>query len=558
MNNENITNTENSGDNNKNMEGNAQQNMEIDNMQQNAAVDEMQQNNAAGGAQQSDTVYRYNRQYYETHRDENTAFHYNEAGNYANTGNASYTNAGANAGNASYANAGANAGNASYANAGNASYANANTASGGTQDKKMARKLKKAQRKEQRRAGHKKGGFSAVKFARGVAGLVLVSAVAVGSTYASLKIFKDDSEQVVIQTTNTAGTGKDSAAKVTTVSANSSVITADVSSMVKEVMPSVVTISNMGTTTVDSFFGNYQQEYESNGSGIIVGQSDSELLIVTNQHVIAGADTLSVTFIDDETYTADVKGSDSQRDIAVIAIALDSIKEDTLNQIKVATLGDSGSLAVGEPAIAIGNAMGYGQSVTTGVISALNREVSVDNVTNTLIQTDAAINPGNSGGALLNIKGEVIGINSVKYASTEVEGMGYAIPISDVTDIINEMMNGVTKKKVEDGKSGYLGISCVEVNSAVSKTYNMPEGVYVAQVEEGGAADKAGLKKGDIITKIDNTTVSTSSDLTTELQYHEAGTKVTLVVQSQIKGGYGYEEKNIEVTLDQQPSEKEK
>ena len=453
--------------------------------------------NTSGTGTESST-YRYDRSYYEQNRDENNSYQYQQT----------YTSAQA-------------------------------------EDPKEAKKRAKQLKKQQRKAKNK---GRAPKVAIAVAGLVAVAAVSVGSTYASFQLFKDDSsDKMVIQSTNSnaASTVK----KVSTTNSESTVVTTDVSSMVSDVMPSVVTISNVGTETYNSLFGQSgTYEYTSSGSGIIVGQSDDELLIATNHHVISGSDKINVTFVDGKEYTANIKGSDSTIDIAVIAIPLSDLDNDTLNQIKVATLGDSSKLSVGEPAIAIGNAMGYGQSVTTGVISALNREVTVDNVTNTLIQTDAAINPGNSGGALLNLAGEVIGINSVKYASTEVEGMGYAIPISDVTDVINDMMNNETKKKADN--SGYLGIKAMEINSSVSQAYNMPQGVYVADVESDGAADKAGIKKGDIITKIAGTTVSSSEDLTTELEYHEAGSKVEIVVQSPVDSGYGYTEKTYEVTLD--------
>ncbi len=453
--------------------------------------------NTSGTGTESST-YRYDRSYYEQNRDENNSYQYQQTYTYAQA-----------------------------------------------EDPKEAKKRAKQLKKQQKKAKNK---GRAPKVAIAVAGLVAVAAVSVGSTYASLQLFKDDSsDKMVIQSTNSnaASTVK----KVSTTNSESTVVTTDVSSMVSDVMPSVVTISNVGTETYNSLFGQSgTYEYTSSGSGIIVGQSDDELLIVTNHHVISGSDKINVTFVDGKEYTANIKGSDSTIDIAVIAISLSDLDDDTLNQIKVATLGDSSKLSVGEPAIAIGNAMGYGQSVTTGVISALNREVTVDNVTNTLIQTDAAINPGNSGGALLNLAGEVIGINSVKYASTEVEGMGYAIPISDVTDVINDMMNNETKKKADN--SGYLGIKAMEINSSVSQAYNMPQGVYVADVESDGAADKAGIKKGDIITKIAGTTVSSSEDLTTELEYHEAGSKVEIVVQSPVDSGYGYTEKTYEVTLD--------
>lgn len=502
-------------------------------------VTEDNQNSDSAG--QTGSVYRYSKDYYDNNRDENNSYQYNTTStqsSYGNSSQSSYTGGGTaySGNNQTY---GSNSSTSSY------QYQQTYTQA---EDPKAAKKREKQLKKQQRKAAHK---GRASKVAMSVAGLVAVAAVAMGSTYASLQIFGEDSQgQVVIQSTSTGASGN-STKKVSTTTSGNTVVTTDVSSMVSEVMPSVVTISNVGTETYNSFFGQSgTYEYTSSGSGIIAGQSDKELLIVTNQHVISGADTINVTFVDGKEYTADVKGSDSTIDLAVIAISIEDIEEDTLSKIKVATLGDSSKLSVGEPAIAIGNAMGYGQSVTTGVISALNREVTIEDVTNSLIQTDAAINPGNSGGALLNLAGEVIGINSVKYASTEVEGMGYAIPISDVTDVINEMMNNETKKKVETENSGYLGIKGVEINSSVSETYNMPKGVYVADVEKDGAADKAGIKKGDIITKIAGTTVSSTDDLLTELEYHEAGSKVEVVVQTPIEDGYGYNEKKFEVTLD--------
>lgn len=322
----------------------------------------------------------------------------------------------------------------------------------------------------------------------------------------------------------------------------------DVSSVVEAVMPSVVSIINKATVTQQGMFGQSQTyESEGSGSGIIIGQNDTEMLIVTNNHVIEGADTITVTFIDEQTYEAQVKGTDADMDLAVIAIPLSDISEDSLSKVKIAVLGDSDALTVGEPAIAIGNALGYGQSVTTGVISALNREVTVDNVTNELIQTDAAINPGNSGGALLNIKGEVIGINAVKFASSEVEGMGYAIPISAATPIIDELKSKETRTKVRESEKGYLGIQGVDVTSDVASTYNMPMGVYVAAVVDGSAADDAGLVKGDIITGFDGNSITSMEGLQEILEYYAAGTTVDITVQKSSDGGY--EEKTVTITL---------
>lgn len=378
---------------------------------------------------------------------------------------------------------------------------------------------------------------------------IAVGIIGGGSFYMTNRVLSGDSSSKKVSIATT-GLEKNSDNNIKNVSSSTTVVT-DVSQVVANVMPSVVSISNVGTEKYTDFFGQtgtYQSE--SSGSGIIIGQNDSELLIVTNQHVVLGADTLDVGFVDKTSCTANVKGSDSEHDIAVIAVPIGDLSPDTLNKIKVATRGDSENLKVGEPAIAIGNALGYGQSVTVGVISALDREVKIENITNKLIQTDAAINPGNSGGALLNMSGEVIGINSVKFASTEVEGMGYSIPISDVSSIIDDLMNKQTKKKVSEEERAYLGISCVDVNSSVAQNYNMPEGVYVAQVEKNSAAEKAGIKKGDIITKLGDATVSSYTALTQELQYYAAGSTVKVVVQSPVEKGYGYEEKTYDVNLD--------
>lgn len=324
--------------------------------------------------------------------------------------------------------------------------------------------------------------------------------------------------------------------------------TMDVTDVVSEVMPSVVSIVNQSTQEAMTFFGQMQEyETESSGSGIIVGESDSEILIATNNHVADVADTLSIQFIDGTTAEAKLKGADSSIDIAVVAVSLDDISETTKDAIRVATLGDSAALEVGEPAIAIGNALGYGQSVTTGVISAVDREITIDNVTRNLIQTDAAINPGNSGGALLNMNGEVIGINSAKFSSSMVEGMGYAIPISEAKPIIDELMNRTAREKVEFGEESYLGISGVDVTDQVAETYSMPIGIYVAQALEGTAAESAGLQKGDVITKFDGREVASMADLQDILTYYPAGTTVDLVIQR--VDGDTYQEQTVSVTL---------
>ncbi len=322
----------------------------------------------------------------------------------------------------------------------------------------------------------------------------------------------------------------------------------DVTDVASAVMPSVVSIVNQSTQEAMTIFGQVQEfETESSGSGIIVGESDSEILIATNNHVADSADTLSIQFIDGTTAEAKLKGSDTDIDLAVVAVSLDNISEETKDAIRVATLGDSAALEVGEPAIAIGNALGYGQSVTTGVISALDREITIDDITRNLIQTDAAINPGNSGGALLNMNGEVIGINSAKFSSSMVEGMGYAIPISDAKPIIDDLMNRTAREKVNLGDKSYLGISGVDVTEQVSQTYAMPIGIYVAQALEGTAAEAAGLQKGDIITKFDGEKVTSMTDLQDILNYYPAGTTVDIVIQR--ADGDGYKEQTVSVTL---------
>ena len=346
-------------------------------------------------------------------------------------------------------------------------------------------------------------------------------------------------------TKSTVGTTKTvSNAKLTT---STSTVTSDVSDIVENTLPSIVSITNMSVQEVQNFFGGIsQQESESAGSGIIISQNDSELLVVTNNHVVEGSDTLTVTFNDGNSVEAQIKGTDSARDLAVVAVPLDKISDDTMNAIKVATLGDSDSLKVGEPAIAIGNALGYGQSVTTGIVSATGR--TIDGFDGEYIQTDAAINPGNSGGALLNANGEVIGINSAKINSSAVEGMGFAIPISDASDVIQNLMNKETRSKVSDEERGYLGIKGYDVSEEGAQMYNMPTGVYVKKVMSGGGAEKAGLTKGSIITGFEGSSISGMSSLREPLRYYKAGEEVTLTVQIPDKNGE-YTEKDIKVTL---------
>ena len=341
-------------------------------------------------------------------------------------------------------------------------------------------------------------------------------------------------------------------AQSTSVADSNGVIIEDVSPIVEAAMPSVVAITNTMLYQNNTWFGATQTyEVPSSGSGIIVGQNDTELLIVTNNHVIEDSTSLQVTFIDESTVDAAVKGTDSESDLAVIAVPLDSISADTKSQIKAATMGDSDSLKMGQGVIAIGNALGLGQSVTVGHVSALNREINVDGLTKTVIQTDAAINPGNSGGALLNAQGELIGINEAKYASTDVEGVGYAIPISLVKDTIENLMNKTTKVELPEEEQGYLGIQIQNINSATSQMYGMPEGVYVYKITENSAAANSDLREKDIITKFDGETVHSYADLTELLTYYKAGSTVTLTVQRLENGEYT--EKEVEITLMNRP-----
>ena len=314
--------------------------------------------------------------------------------------------------------------------------------------------------------------------------------------------------------------------------------------------PSVVSITNKSVEELTSMFGTREYEATSVGSGIIIGQNEEELLIATNNHVVSDSEELSVCFGDDEEKVAGakVKGTDAGNDLAIIAVKLDDLSDDTKASIKIAKLGDSDSVNVGDQVVAIGNALGYGQSVTTGIISAKDREVTIENITANLLQTDAAINPGNSGGALLNMKGEVIGINSSKFASTKVEGMGYAIPISTALPILENLMTRQTRDVVDDTERGFLGISCQNVSSDISQMYNIPQGVYILGTEAGGPGEKAGLQKGDILTAFDGISVTDYNGLKRTLQYYKAGETVDLTIERAGANG-GYEEKTVSITL---------
>ena len=512
--------------------------------QQNTNYNSSENHQAAENSTQGDSFYSYNRSTAGTdtqNTQQSTQNHYGAQGtgytgnqnSYGNAQSASGSNAGSTYGNNSYGYGGQNA----YHYYGQQQQQYQNTAYGSGS---------KPQKKKKER---KPGGFG--KQVAKCAALALVfglvaGGVMTGVNYAAGKALgtgKSSGSQATLTTSDNTN--------IKSTAVSSTYAAADVSDIVDEVMPSIVAITNVSQTEYQSFWGQ-PQTYESTscGSGIIVSQDDEYLYIATNNHVVEGENSLTVTFANDDTVSAEVKGTDPSTDLAVVKVALSSIKDDTMSAIKVATLGDSDQLKVGESCIAIGNALGYGQSVTTGVISALNRQVSVSdsssntNYTAELIQTDAAINPGNSGGALLDTAGEVVGINSVKYSDTSVEGIGYAIPMNTAKPIIEEL---ITKEKVDESDSAYLGIAGVDVTNDVAQKYNMPTGVYVAQVVDGSAAAQAGIQQGDIITTFDGKDITSMEDLSNTLTYYAAGTQVDVVIERSSNGQY--QEQTISVTL---------
>lgn len=348
----------------------------------------------------------------------------------------------------------------------------------------------------------------------------------------------------------TTGDGQVAAASEIAQQQSASAVVTDVTQVVEAVMPACVSITNNFTQTVQDFWGQtYSQDETASGSGIIIGENEQELLIVTNNHVVDSTEQLYVQFIDGETVEAQVKGTDASADLAVVAVKLDTIADSTKQEICIARMGDSDSLKIGEPAIAIGNALGYGQSVTTGVISALNRKIESSNSEEgtSLIQTDAAINPGNSGGALLNMRGEVIGINSNKIGGSSIEGMGYAIPISTARPIIEDLMERQTRTKYSEEERGYLGISGINVTSDLSENFSMPQGIFVAQVYSGTGAEAAGLVRGNIVVAFDGVTVQNQEELTKQMQYYKAGESVEITIM--VNSANGYQQKNVTVTL---------
>lgn len=509
------------------MEDNYNTNNNFNENNQNSYNNQSEQG-SQGNAQQGDSFYSYNR------------------GSESGQNTYSSQSTGSTYGNNSYANN--SYGSNSYGSTNNSCYGNnAGSTNGGQYYQNVAYgNGSKPQKKKKER---KPGGFG--KQVAKCAALALVfglvaGGVMTGVNYGAGKVLGTATGTGTQATLTTSdGTGIKSTAVSSTYAAT------DVSDIVDAVMPSIVAITNVSQTEYQSFWGQ-PQTYKSTscGSGIIVSQDDNYLYIATNNHVVEGESSLTVTFANDDTVSAEVKGTDPSTDLAVVKVDLSSISADTMNAIKVATLGDSDNLKVGESSIAIGNALGYGQSVTTGVISALNRQVSVSesssntNYTAELIQTDAAINPGNSGGALLNTAGEVIGINSVKYSDTSVEGIGYAIPMNTAKPIIEDL---ITKEKVDEADSAYLGVAGVDVTNDVAQKYNMPTGVYVAQVVDGSAAAQAGIQQGDIITSFDGKEITSMEELKNTVEYYAAGTQVDVVIKRSSNGQY--QEQTLSVTL---------
>ena len=444
----------------------------------------------------------------------------------------------------------------------------------------------KKPRKPKTSGGNGSGGFG--KKAATAVSLAVIFGLVAGIVFQGVNMAADklginnNSSSTQIGKTETL-TGTDEGADSSSTDSDIKNIVAEsgtVAGVAQATMSSIVAITSVSVQEIPSFFGYGTRQYQSagSGSGIIVGENDEELLIATNNHVVSGATTLTVCFaggdvvgaeeetqamangdslasdVDiDNAVSAKIKGTDEENDLAVIAVEKSDIPEDTMNEIKIAQLGSSDDLVVGEQVVAIGNALGYGQSVTSGWVSALNRDISTDDgEASGLIQTDAAINPGNSGGALLNMNGEVIGINAAKYADSQVEGMGYAIPISKAEPILEELMNRETRDKVEDSsKVGYLGIKAADLTTEAIQMYNMPAGAFLTEVTEGGAADKAGIKKGDIIVKLDGQKVSGKDDLVSKLQYYESGETIEVVIARADSGEY--KEQTVEVTLGSKP-----
>ena len=409
--------------------------------------------------------------------------------------------------------------------------------------------------KEEKKSREKKPVTAGKKWA-GVVAMALVFGLVAGGTMVGVNAagsYLEERADAADKISQTQTTGSDSN---TGSSAGSQ--TGTVAEVAKNAMPSVVTISTMSVEEMRSFFGGTQQyKVEGAGTGVIVGKNDSELLIAINNHVVEGATSLSVGFIDEESVAGEIKGTDVENDLAVVAVKLSDIPEDTMNQIKIATVGDSDELQLGDQVVAIGNALGYGQSVTSGYVSALDRDLTLTDQNGTtinstgLIQTDAAINEGNSGGALLNMNGELIGINEAKTASsstgTSVDNIGFAIPIDKAETSLKQLMNLTTREKVDASQASYLGIAGQDVSSEVTELYGIPSGVVVSEVVENGPADEAGVKKGDILTELDGRSISNMEQLQDVLEYYAAGETVDLTVQRADNGEY--QEQTLSITL---------
>ncbi len=487
-------------------------------------------------------------------------------GNYSNSTyrNASY-------GNTPYANpsyGNASQGNAHYGNTpyGNSSYTNYDFGNQNTQNsanshmEQTGQNVRAAQINDEKKKKEpsKFAGFFKKALVCASLGLFFGLCAGVGFFAVNQTISGGDNKQAVDASVNKADneavnadvieTGMAGTDKMSNDNKTITMVDTDITSVVKEVMPAMVSIGNEYHEEYSYFGKTFSQSAEAAGSGIIVGKNDTELLVVTNYHVVQDADRLTVTFIDNAEVDAQLKGSDASMDLAVLAVPLDKLSQETLAQVVVAKMGDSDHLNLGEPVIAIGNALGYGQSVTNGIVSALNREVELDaGMSGTFIQTNAAINPGNSGGALLNLSGEVIGINSNKIGGDIIEGMGYAIPISAAEPIISELMLKETKLKVSEDEVGYIGIQPATVTPEISQMYGMPRGVYISQVIEGAPAQLAGLAQGDIITEIEGTTITSYEDLQEEMKYHAVGSTIEITVQRNTVSGY--QEMEFEVVL---------
>ncbi|MEY8392247.1 trypsin-like peptidase domain-containing protein [Lachnospiraceae bacterium 45-W7] len=492
-----------------------------------------------------------NPNYFEKKEEENAASQRTyTTGSYGNPQmeNQAYTGSQANAENQAYAEAQGYAGSQAYTQ---------ERSSNGEQPRqnfyKTPESSVKKEKKKQKVSGMKKQhgfGMTIAKCAAVAVVFGLVSSTVFYGTGIAFEHTTGKNRTAAVTTDHDSSGSSINNGSLSTTNVSTATTVTDVSDIVENVMPSIVSITNMGQIEADFFGRTFQQDTSSAGSGIIIGQTDEEIYVATNNHVVANSNQLTVNFIDDQQVTAEIKGTDASTDLAVLSVKVKDIPSDTMEKIKVATLGKSDDIRVGESVVAIGNALGYGQSVTTGVISALNREVTVQDettgasITNKLLQTDAAINPGNSGGALLNMNGEVIGINSVKYSDTQVEGMGYSIPISAAQPIIDSL---ITRELVDESNSSFLGVAGQDVTTELSKSFGMPEGLYITMVTENSAAEQAGIQKGDVLTKFDDRAVKSQEGLQDIMQYYAAGTQVEVTLQTNENGEW--KEKVVTVTL---------